>query len=271
MPRRPTKTTNPRKSVTGRKPQFSQLTSKKDIRSRSLGRAASQLQGGGWSAAPFGGGETRGVSRSPEVAPGRGVAGTHSATERRAEAEGALRAVDSQLVALLGAEQMREFAVKLEKVLAAPSSGETSGDGAITGVTGKTAAQRAIARKATLVRTFALRNEVLRDSLSTKEVAELFDVSRQTPHHWIAAGKVLGVKDRGAVKYPAWQFNAATEDGTINGLSAVLQELPVRSDLARAMWFVTPKRQLGGRRPIDALESDDIEPVIAEARASRAT
>src|SRR5258708_9465918 len=52
-----------------------------------------------------------------------------------------------------------------------------------------------------------LRQELLADSLTAPEVAALLNTSRQTPHDRIKKGTLLGVLDRGMLRFPVWQLD----------------------------------------------------------------
>ncbi len=75
--------------------------------------------------------------------------------------------------------------------------------------------ERVALRFETLVRSFARREELLQDSLTAPEVAKLLHVSRQTPHDRIENGRLLAVFDRGALRFPTWQFDPDGPDGVV--------------------------------------------------------
>ena len=100
------------------------------------------------------------------------------------------------------------------------------------------------------------------------DVAALLGVGRQTPHDRQKTGTLLGVKDRGQWRFPAWQFDPDGPDGVIAGLPEVIRSMrrPV-SDVGRVRWFITPKPLLRGRTPLDALRAGEVDEVVAEAEA----
>ncbi len=139
----------------------------------------------------------------------------------------------------------------------------------VTGRTASSARRVVLAQRANLLRNFAVRRSMLQEALSSAEVAELLGAaSRQTAHDRVAAGTLLAIKDGGRLRYPIWQFDPEGPDGVVEGLPDVLAELPALTQLGRIAWFVTPKRGLNGRTPMDALRDHEIPRVIAEAQAS---
>lgn len=126
------------------------------------------------------------------------------------------------------------------------------------------------AQRTNLLRAFALRRKVLEDSLTAVEVADMLGAaSRQTPHDRLAAGTLLAVKDGGKARFPTWQFDPEGPDGVLEGLPAVLGELGPRTQLGRVLWFLGPRRGLGGSSPLEALRHGRATDVVAEAAAAR--
>jgi hypothetical protein len=117
-----------------------------------------------------------------------------------------------------------------------------------------------------LLRSFALRRELLADSLTAPQVANILGVSRQTPHDRRKSDTLLAVFDRGAWQFPAWQFDPEGPDGVVAGLPRVLKALHL-SPLAKANWLMRPNRYLQERSPLEALKAGEVESVarIAEA------
>jgi len=136
----------------------------------------------------------------------------------------------------------------------------------ITGGKEYSAEESAVLEAAALVRSFQHREELLRDSLSVAQVAKALGVSRQTPHDRARAGTLLGVLDKGAWRFPRWQFDADGPNGVIGGLPEVLEALDV-SPLAKVAWLTQPNRSLGSKSPLQMLEAGKVEAVLAEARA----
>ncbi len=129
-----------------------------------------------------------------------------------------------------------------------------------------TAAERMAARFDVLARSFAKRRELLADSLTTAQVAQLLGTSRQTPHDRVESGTLLAVMDRGALRFPIWQFDPDGEGGVVAGLPAVLRALEV-SPMAKVSWLTRPNYMLDGATPLACLKSGDVERVVGLARA----
>lgn len=127
--------------------------------------------------------------------------------------------------------------------------------------------ERALLRLETLVRSFALRNELLRDALTASEVAKLLHVSRQTPHDRVESGSLLAVLDKGALRFPPWQFDPNGPDGVVAGLPDVIRALRMPS-LVKINWFVRPNPYLEGRSPIEAMRQGEVERVLDTARGA---
>jgi hypothetical protein len=113
---------------------------------------------------------------------------------------------------------------------------------------------------------FQRRRELLRDSLTVAQVAELLGTSRQTPHDRMKSGSLLAVEDRGMLRFPAWQFDPESENGVVSGLPGVSRLLRV-SPLARIAWFTRSNPYLDGETPLDVLKAGQVEQVSELARA----
>ena len=117
-----------------------------------------------------------------------------------------------------------------------------------------------------LRRSFARRRELLAGALSTAQVAELLGTSRQTPHDRVASGSLLAVRERGALRFPPWQFDASGEDGVITGLPEVIRALDV-SPMAKVSWLTRPNPMLDGATPLTCLKAGHVARIVALARA----
>jgi phytoene dehydrogenase-like protein len=128
--------------------------------------------------------------------------------------------------------------------------------------------KRARVRFLSLLDRFVARARLLEGALTAPQVAELLGSSRQTPLSRAAAGALLAVMDRGAWRFPAWQFDPEGPDGVVEGLSDVLRALDGLSPFAKLVWLSRPNPYLEQRRPIDALRAGDAERVVAEASSA---
>lgn len=136
----------------------------------------------------------------------------------------------------------------------------------ITGGRTYTASERAALEGAARARSTERRREVLAGALSAPEVAELLSASGQTPDDRARAGTLLGVPERGALRFPAWQFDPEGEGGVVGGLVEVLGALRA-SPFGKAYWLSRPNPYLGDRAPIEALEEGEVGAVTRLAES----
>jgi Protein of unknown function (DUF2384) len=127
----------------------------------------------------------------------------------------------------------------------------------------------------------ARRNAEARDALlgefgglRSAEVAELAGSRAANraalANRWRAEGRLVAVPVGDELVYPGFQFGA---DGrphpTVGAALAELRRQPGLSDWQAALWFASPTGWLGGRRPVDLL---DTEPdAVAEAARREAS
>ncbi|SFT64968.1 hypothetical protein SAMN04487904_10565 [Actinopolyspora lacussalsi subsp. righensis] len=91
---------------------------------------------------------------------------------------------------------------------------------------------------------------VLRDTaLSVGQAAEIVGVDSSRIRHRVASRRLIGWKDRGGWRLPAWQF---TEDDVLPGLETVLAAMPGdQPALVLANFMTTPQQDLDlGDRPV---------------------
>ncbi len=120
---------------------------------------------------------------------------------------------------------------------------------------------------ANLHRYYQRRQELLKNSLTSTEVAELLQCkTRKTVHDRLKANSLLGIKDRGVYRFPIWQFDPEGDDGVLDGLPEVLRVLET-SDFTKLNWLVKPHLAFAGQTPIEMLKQGRVEDVIVEARA----
>jgi hypothetical protein len=119
---------------------------------------------------------------------------------------------------------------------------------------------------ASLVGLFAKRRELLQDSLTASQVAELLGTTRQTPHDRVTKCSLIAVLDKGMWKFPIWQFDPQGPDGVIEGLPPVLRVMS-GSNFAKLSWLVSPNSNLNKLTPVEALKQGKLERVIQEAQA----
>lgn len=115
-----------------------------------------------------------------------------------------------------------------------------------------------------LIEFFKWRRELLKGSLTSRQVADLLGSSRQTPHDRLRSGSLIAALDNGSRRFPMWQFDSAGPDGVIQGLPEVVRVLRI-SDLSKISWLKKPNAFLDGHTPVDALKQGRVKDVIAEA------
>lgn len=136
---------------------------------------------------------------------------------------------------------------------------------AVTGGKTYAPAESAVIQASALLSSYNLRRTLLSDALSTNDVARILSVSRQTPNDRAKAGTLLGVQENGTLRFPAWQFDAEEENGTLPGLPDVLRALDT-SPLGKVSWLTRPNRDLNGERPVDLLKRRKVDAVLTAAR-----
>jgi hypothetical protein len=113
----------------------------------------------------------------------------------------------------------------------------------------------------------AYRQELLRDSLTTPELAAKLSCRTQTLLNWVEKGKVLAIKEKGVWRFPSWQFDPREDEHILKGLPDVLKMLE-GSTLSKLSWFLTSKRALAELTPVQALQKGMLAEVLSEARGT---
>ena len=111
----------------------------------------------------------------------------------------------------------------------------------------------------------AVREEILRRSVSASEAAQQTGRSRQAIERLRRAGRLLGLRVGAQWRYPEWQFSADSSGGVVPGLEEVLRALAL-SPTGAAFWLLRPAERLGGQPPIELLRRFRPEPVVNLAR-----
>jgi len=115
-----------------------------------------------------------------------------------------------------------------------------------------------------MVTYFRHRRQLLKDALTTSDVADLLGTSRQTPHDRVKGKTLLGVLDNGMLRFPRWQFDPEGPNGVIEGLPEILKALKI-SDFAKLNWLMSPNPILDGITPVAVLKQGQKDRVLAEA------
>ena len=101
-------------------------------------------------------------------------------------------------------------------------------------------------------------------ALSSQEVAELLQLSRQAVYKRQRAGRLLALDcGRHGRAYPAWQFVAG---GVLPGLEEVLTALADHDPWMQLAFFVSENTALEDETPLDVLRRDDLPAVLRAAR-----
>jgi hypothetical protein len=137
-----------------------------------------------------------------------------------------------------------------------------------TGEPVASASEQALLAFRSLLQFFEARRDLLDGALTAPQVAELLGVSRQTPLNRVRDNTLLAVLDRGAYRFPVWQFDQQGEDGVLPGLPDVLAALKPQQPFAKLVWLGRPNPTLAGREPLDLLREGEIEPVMDAAHAA---
>ena len=193
------------------------------------------------------------------------------ASARARQREAATRTVEAlqHLLEQSSPEDMEVVSSRIKRALESPEVPKEHRRELVADLTGGREygrQERSALEMAALARSFKRRRELLEGSLSASQVAELLGTTRQTPHDRVKGGTLLAVLDRGAWRFPAWQFDPEGPDGGVEGLPEVLRALHA-SPLAKVSWFVRPNPYLGGRTPLEALREGQVEAVRSAAEA----
>jgi nucleoid DNA-binding protein len=102
-------------------------------------------------------------------------------------------------------------------------------------------------------------------SYTLEDVETLLGISRQAIDKKVRDDALLAVPGpHRRRRYPVVQFTA---DGILPGLRDVLKSLPSANGWFRLNFLINPDSHLGGRRPVDLLKEDRVDPVVRAAKA----
>lgn len=131
-----------------------------------------------------------------------------------------------------------------------------------------TESEQALLGFRSLLQFFEARRDLLDGALTAPQVAELLGVSRQTPLNRAKDNTLLAVVDRGAYRFPVWQFDPQGDNGVLPGLPDVLEALEPQQPFAKLVWLRRPNPTLEARAPIELLRDREIETVVGAAHAA---
>lgn len=152
------------------------------------------------------------------------------------------------------------------EMAAAGETADASGRGLVEALAGRqySSSERALLESEMLLRSFERRQDLLAGALTASQVADLLGTTRQTPYDRLKRGTLLAVYDRGAWRFPAWQFDPSGPDGVVPFLSEVIQALHV-NPLSKVSWLATSNPVLEAS-PIEALRRGEVDHVLELAR-----
>ncbi len=168
---------------------------------------------------------------------------------------------------LTDAEQ-EQLLERMRRALVPSTPAETKASliAALSGERTYSAADHVRLEASALLDYFQRRRALLDGSLTASRVAGILGTSRQTPHDRVESGSLLAVMDRGALRFPTWQFDPEGPDGVVRGLPDAIRALRV-SPLAKISWLTRANPAFDGATPLDALKRGKIGAVVDEASA----
>ena len=120
-----------------------------------------------------------------------------------------------------------------------------------------------------LQRAFEFRRALLRNAITTTQVAQLLGVSRQAVAERERKGQMLSVMEGGQLRFPLWQFDPAGTLGVVEGLPLVLHALDEAAptpSLGKMVWLRKTNPSLGGLTPVEAVRARRLDEVMAAGR-----
>jgi hypothetical protein len=128
--------------------------------------------------------------------------------------------------------------------------------------------EHAAAELASLFDLFVARRQLLEDTLTAPQVGDILGISRQAATGRAESGSLLAVLDRGAYRFPRWQFDPRGPDGAVLGLPEVLEALEPQPAFIKLVFLTRPNKTLDEREPIELLRRGERERVLAAAHAA---
>jgi hypothetical protein len=107
------------------------------------------------------------------------------------------------------------------------------------------------------------RAELVGDSYSTRQMAEVLGISAAAVTKRRTKNMLVAFRHQGDWRYPRWQIAGSD---VLPGIVSAWRALPDRHDtLGLVKWFTLPARQLGDRTPLEAIRAGDVEDVVDAA------
>jgi hypothetical protein len=128
--------------------------------------------------------------------------------------------------------------------------------------------EHALAELASLVDLFVARRHLLEDTFTAPQVAHVLGISRQAAAGRAESGSLLAVLDRGAYRFPRWQFDPRGPDGVVAGLPEILEALEPQPAFSKLVFLTQPNKTLDGNEPVELLRRGERARVLAVADAA---
>ena len=123
-------------------------------------------------------------------------------------------------------------------------------------------AARELTESENLKKAFLIRHTVLQPRAGGGTAGSV----RTGRHQTLEQGRIIGIKDRDRWAIPAWQLDADTRDGYLNGIDRLTRVFP-GGPVALTRWVTRPAADFDGRTPRDLLASNRVDEVVRAAKA----
>jgi hypothetical protein len=201
-----------------------------------------------------------------DVAKRHPAAGKRAATTGRADRTAAAPGVRADRSAR--AERIARIAADLEELANDGLIGDDEQAIDLPAVWGRAPSRttRELAESANLKKAFLTRQSVLQASVSRGQAAALLGLSEQAVTKHLDQGRIVGIKDKGRWAIPAWQLDADTRDGYLDGIDQLARVFP-GGPVALTRWVTRPAADFDGRTPRDLLARNLVDEVVRAAQA----
>ena len=201
-----------------------------------------------------------------DIAKRRPAAGKRAANAGRADRTEAAPGVTADHSAR--AERIARIAADLEELANDGLIGDDEQAIDLPAVWGRAPSRttRELAESANLKKAFLTRQSVLQASVSRGQAAALLGLSEQAVTKHLDQGRIVGIKDKGRWAIPAWQLDADTRDGYLDGIDRLARVFP-GGPVALTRWVTRPAADFDGRTPRDLLARNRVDEVVRAAQA----
>ena len=201
-----------------------------------------------------------------DAAKRRPAAGKRAANAARADRTAAATGVTADHPAR--AERIARIAADLEELASDGLIGDDEQAIDLPAVWGRDPSRttRELAESANLKKAFLTRQSVLQASVSRGQAAALLGLSEQAVTKHLDQGRIIGIKDKGRWAIPAWQLDADTRDGYLDGIDRLARVFP-GGPVALTLWVTRPAADFDGRTPRDLLARNRVDEVVRAAQA----